>query len=357
MNAATPFPMPANEPAAIRSLLHRRQRRTVVVLAGLALVLCAAFGFALAYGDFPVSPGELLTSLLSPLTGLANKRVDFIVLNVRLPRAGAAVFAGIAFGLSGAIFQTLLRNPLASPDIIGITSGASAAAVVCIVVLSWGGLAVSLGAFAGALVTALAIYLLAWRQGVTAYRVVLVGIAMAAILSSVISYVFTRARIEVVQKAMAWLVGSLNGMTSGQLWPLVAALAVLLPATLALARPLRSLELGDDAARGLGTRVELARLGLIVVAVALSAFATAATGPVAFIAFVAGPIARRLLGPSPGVFIAAPLVGSVVMLVSDQLAQHLLPATQLPVGVVTGAFGALFLIYLLIGANRSGSGG
>lgn len=331
---------------------HARRRATVAGL--LVLALLVAFGIALNLGDYPVPLEGVMRSLLSPFTGQIDKGTDFIVLQVRLPRATLAILSGSAFALSGIIFQTLLRNPLASPDIIGIAHGASAAAVFCIIVLGWSGLLVSLGAFGGALVTAFAIYLLAWRNGVTAYRVVLVGIGMAAMLGAVISFLFTRARINEVQQAMAWLVGSLNAARPMDSLVLGASMLVLAIFLAGLSRGLDALELGDDTGRALGARIEMTRLGLIVVAVGFAAFATAAVGPVGFVAFVSGPIARTLLrGSGRGIGHAA-LVGALVMLGSDLVAQHALPGMQLPVGVVTGAFGALFLLWLLATSGRSG---
>lgn len=332
-----------------RSAAHRRK-----VALGLVVSLVLAFALALYLGDYPVPVDGVVRSLLSPLTGMTDRGVDFIVLQVRLPRAILAVLSGAAFALAGITFQTLLRNPLASPDIIGIAHGASASAVFAIIVLGWTGLAVSLGAFAGAILTALAIYLLAWRNGVTAYRVVLVGIGMAAMLAAVISYLFTRARLTEVQQAMGWLVGSLNAARPGDLFILGGAMLVLIPAMIALLRGLDAMELGDDTARSLGARVELTRLGLMLVAVGFAAFATAAVGPVGFVAFVSGPLARTLLKGAGRGFPQAALVGALVMLVSDLFAQHMLPNTQLPVGVVTGACGALFLIWLLMASGRSG---
>lgn len=346
MNAVGSFDI-----AAARQARLRHARRVTLLL---TLALAVAAAFALLLGDFPVPPEGVLRSLLSPLTGQADRGVDFIVLQVRVPRLFLALLSGAAFGVAGIIFQTLLRNPLASPDIIGIAHGASAAAVFCIIVLGWAGLPVSLGAFAGALLTAVAIYLLAWRNGVTAYRVVLIGIGVAAMLGAVISYLFTRARIFEVQQAMAWLVGSLNAAQPGDSIVLACALAILLPLLMGLVRGLDGLELGDDTARALGTRVELIRLGLMLVAVALAAFSTAAVGPVGFVAFVSGPIARRLMGGAGRGIPQAALVGALVMLVSDLVAQHALPAVQLPTGVVTGGFGAAFLLWLLVMSGRSG---
>jgi len=346
--------MTAVDTSYIAKVRHGRQSHARRVTLGLILALVLASAAALTLGDFPVPPSEIIRSLLSPLTGITNKGVDFIVLQVRLPRLCLGLLSGAAFGLCGIIFQTLLRNPLASPDIIGIAHGASAAAVFSIIILGWTGLAVSLGAFAGALLTACAIYLLAWRNGVTAYRVVLIGIGAAAMLSAVISYLFTRARLMEVQQAMAWLVGSLNAAQPSDSLVLGATFVVILPLLIGLVRGLDGLELGDDTAHALGTRVELTRLGLMLVAVALAAFATAAVGPVGFVAFVAGPIARRLMGGAGRGIPQAGLVGALVMLVSDLLAQHALPSVQLPTGVVTGGFGAAFLLWLLVVSGRSG---
>jgi iron complex transport system permease protein len=210
----------------------RRRNVTLFLLVTLLLV----FALALYLGDYPVPVDGVIRSLLSPFTGLTDRGVDFIVLQVRLPRAILAILSGSSFALAGIIFQTLLRNPLASPDIIGIAHGASASAVFCIIILGWSGTAVSFGAFGGAVITALAIYLLAWRNGVTAYRVVLIGIGMAAMLAAVISYLFTRARLTEVQQAMAWLVGSLNASRPGDSIVLGGALLVLIPAMIALLR-------------------------------------------------------------------------------------------------------------------------
>lgn len=337
----------------VRDLLSRRRN---LVLAGLVVLIVVFFSAAMLIGDYPLSPAEVLTSLLSPIAGSVDPSADFIVLGVRFPRAVAAIATGAAFGLSGAVFQTVLRNPLASPDIVGITTGASAAAVVAILLFKWTGVPVAVSACLGAVLVAAIIYGLAWRGGITPYRLVLVGIGMAAIGGALISYLFTRARVNDVQRALAWLAGSLNGATFESLVPLAAGLVVLLPTLVALSLSLRSLELGDDTAKALGTRVELSRMGLLLVAVLLAALATSTVGPISFVAFLAGPIAKRLLGPSSALLPAAAMTGALLTLGADMIAQHGLGRNQLPVGVVTGALGAVFLIYLLINVNRAGRG-
>lgn len=353
MSAAQSF-APVGAVVAVR---RRLARRYGLVVLGLTLLSLAVVSLSMSIGDYPLPLADVVRALLSPFTGNVDSANDFIVLGVRLPRVMAGLLSGAAFGLSGVIFQTILRNPLASPDIVGITTGASAAAVLAIIIFKWSGLGVSLMACGGAVFTALLIYGLAWRNGVTPYRLVLIGIGMAALAGAVVSYLFTRARIMEVQEALSWLTGSLNGSTFEGLAPLAIALLVLAPLAALLSRSLRTLQMGDDAATALGTRVEFSRLGLILVAVLLAAFATAAVGPVSFVAFIAGPIARRLLGPSGNALLPAALVGGLVTNAADFVAQHMLGRNQLPVGVVTGALGAVFLIYLLAAAHRSGRGG
>lgn len=352
---AGPDHVPADV-AADRALVRRartagRTRALVVggVLAGLCLL---AFCLALSLGDVAVPLRDVLPAAL----GAGPPDVDLVVRGLRLPRALTALLAGAAFGLSGAIFQSLAHNPLASPDVIGITAGAATAAVVVVVVLHGTGLLLSLGALAGALLTAVAVYLLAWRQGVPAYRLVLVGIGVSALLGSVTSYLLTRADVGQAQRATFWLTGSLNGRGWDHVVPLAVALAVLVPLTLLLARPLRTLQLGDDTARGLGQPVERTRALLVLAGVALAAVATAAAGPVAFVAFVAAPLARRLVR-APLTLVPAGLVGALLVLVSDVVGRRLFAPTELPVGIITGLVGAPYLIWLLARAHRIGAGG
>jgi iron complex transport system permease protein len=274
-----------------------------------------------------------------------------------LPRALTGLLVGAALGLSGAIFQSIARNPLASPDIIGVTYGASAFAVFAIVTLGLTGVAVSGFAITGAVLTAFIMYVLAWRQGVSSYRLILIGIGIGAIATSVTSYLLTKARVEIAQQALIWLTGSLNGRDWSNVRSMGLTLAVLTPLLVYLVHRLRILQLGDETAYGLGLRVETSRLGLIVVGVLLAAVAVAAAGPIGFVAFVAPPIARGLTRSPGPAMIASALLGALVVAVSDLIAQHAFGDTQLPVGVVTGVVGAPYLMFLLARTNRVGSGG
>ncbi|GAB3440183.1 FecCD family ABC transporter permease [Actinophytocola sediminis] len=339
--------------ARVASVRRRGLRRGRTVGIALAVLAAALVITALSVGTVAISPDEVLRAL----AGSGTRRAEYIVNEVRAPRALTGALAGAAFGISGAVFQGLIRNPLASPDIIGITMGASAAAVVAIVVFGATGAPVSVSAFCGALGTAVLIYLLAWRRGMNGYRLVLVGIAVAAVLSSVVSYLMTRAQVRDAQQALVWLTGSLTARTWTDVVPLAIALLVLLPTALVLASGMRPLQFGDDAATGLGVRVERHRLGLIVTAVALAAAATAAAGPVAFVAFVSAPIARALTRGNGPALLPAALVGAVVLVGSDLVAQHVLVLfgiVALPVGVVTGVLGAPYLLWLMATTNRTG---
>ncbi|QWZ07051.1 iron chelate uptake ABC transporter family permease subunit [Nocardioides panacis] len=334
-------------PAARQVVTRTRRtthRRTRLVVAGLVVLVAALFLVEVLLGTFTVT----LPDLLRIVGGADLPGATFVVLEDKLPRAVTGLLVGAAFGVSGAVFQTMLRNPLASPDVIGVTAGASAGAVLAIVVLGASGPALSAWSFGGTLVVALAIHLLARGGGA---RMVLVGIGLAAMLQSVVSYLLTRSDVRVASDAFVWLTGSLNGSTWPRVRDLVVALAVLLPLAVLLARFLDVLALGDDPAAGLGVPVARARLALLVVGVALAAVATAAAGPVAFVAFVSGPIARRLLRGRVSL-VAAGLVGAAVVLAADFVAHNLVPGATLPVGVVTGALGAPFLLALIVASNR-----
>lgn len=333
-------------------LRRRNARRSVVllVLGAVAVVLAVT---ALCVGAAGVGPFDVVRSLVGHGTTLT----DFVVLQLRLPRVAAAVVVGMCFGMSGAIFQSLLRNPLASPDILGVSASASAAGIVGIVSFGLSGPSLSTVTFAGSLVAALAIYALAWRGGVTGYRFILIGIGIQAMATSAVSYVLTRGDIKDVQQALVWLTGSLNSVTWTAVRTAVVAGGVLAAVALTQSRRLLTLSLDDDTATALGVRPERSRLALLVLAVGLAAVGVATAGPVAFVAFLAPPVARRLRGDGRPALLTSGLVGAVIVQASDLVAQHALPGTLLPAGVVTGLLGGPYLLWLLTRTNRVGRGG
>jgi iron complex transport system permease protein len=317
--------------------------RSIGVAGALVAALLALLVLSVGTGEFSIPPREVVETLL----GGGDRSTRFVIETLRLPRALTGILVGAALGASGAIFQSITRNPLGSPDVIGFVQGASAGAVLEIVVLGGGTFAIAAGAVVGGVGTAFVVYVLAYRGGVQGYRLVLIGIGIAAMLVAVTDYLLTRSTLEEAQAANVWLTGSLNGRGWEHVRPVGVTLAILLPATALLARRLRMLELGDDVARALGVSIERSRLALILVAVLLAAVATASAGPVVFVALAAPQIARRLTRASgPGVGCAA-LMGAALLLAADFASERVFGPTQLPVGVMTGVGGGLYLIWLL----------
>lgn len=332
------------------AIARPRLRRAALVTGALGAVTAALFLATLSVGSAYIPLPDVLRSL----SGVgSNSGLDFLVLDLQLPVALSAVLAGGAFGLAGAIFQRLLQNPLAAPDLIGISYGASAAAVFAILILNLTGLAISGAALIGALAGAGLIYALAWRGGISGYRLILIGIGVSQFLLGVVLYLTARAELHDAREAMHWLVGSAGRADWTEMYVLAGGLCLLVPVAWALMRSLRALELGDDAARALGARVETVRLGLIAVGVTLVALATAVAGPLSFVGLVAWPVARRLLGSGEGGVLAVSFVGAIIVLTADLISQQLLPVA-LPTGVVTGAVGAPYLLWLLATMNRGG---
>lgn len=328
---------------------RRRGRRHLLIVGLLGLLVAVAFALTLSIGQSITPPKDVLRVLLGEdVPGAA-----FTVGQLRLPRAVLAVLAGLSFGLGGVAFQIMLRNPLASPDIVGISSGASAAAVLVIIVLGIKGPAVSIFAVAAGLGVAVLVYGLSSRNGVAGTRLILVGIGVSAMLESGITYILSQAPAWSLQEAMRWLTGSVNGAQLGQALPLLLALAVFGGLLLSRSRDLEALRLGDDTAAALGVRVAATRVTIIICTVGIIASATAMTGPIAFVAFLSGPIAARIVGNSGSLLIPSALVGALLVLGGDYVGQFLLPG-RYPVGVVTGALGAPYLIFLIVRVNRTG---
>ncbi|WKK71087.1 iron chelate uptake ABC transporter family permease subunit [Rathayibacter oskolensis] len=256
-------------------------------------------------------------------------------------------------GASGAVFQSLTRNPLASPDIIGLTAGSYAGGLLAIIVLGAGAgsVPVAAGSVVGGLAAAALVYLLAYRRGVQGFRLIVIGIGVSAMLEALSTYLVLRAKLEIAMTASVWGAGSLNPVGADQLLPAAVAIGVALVGLGLLARAMRQLELGDDAARALGSGVERTRLLLVIGAVVLTAAVTAASGPIAFVALAAPQIARRLTRTAGLALAPSALVGALVLLGADTLAQHVVPGS-LPVGVVTVVVGGLYLVGLLIHEAR-----
>lgn len=322
----------------------RFERRAAVVYLVLLAVAVAAVVVGILIGDYGIS----FEQVLAALAGTAEDPLaQYFVIQVRLPRAVAALLVGAALGMSGAIFQTVSGNPLGSPDVIGFTTGAATGALLQIIVLGGDTLAIALASIAGGLVTAAVVYGLAWRSGVAGFRLVLVGIGVGAVLAAINSLLVVKAPLEAAQTASQWLAGSLNST----LWPeaqaVAVALAVLTPIAVAWVRPLGQLPLGDATATGLGVRVERSRLVLILVGVALMGVATASTGPIAFVALAAPHLVRKLTRTPGVVLFGAALMGGVLVLISDLIARRLFAPTELAVGVITGSLGGLYLVWLL----------
>ncbi|HXH80016.1 iron ABC transporter permease [Nocardioides sp.] len=329
----------ADAVAVVRAAGRAPRRRHRVVVGGLGLALLAAFGARVLLGDYTITVPDFFRIV----TGTDILGASFILMESKLPRAVLSLLAGVAFGVAGALFQTTLRNPLASPDIIGVTLGASAMAVIAIALWDWQGLPVSAVAVLGAVATALLVRLVAGTQG--GHRLILVGVAAAAAMQSVIQYVFTRVDEYDAQLVLRWLTGSVNGVDWPTIRLLATTLALLLPITWWLARSLRISELGDDAAAGLGVSGARGEL-LLLMGVVLCAVSVAAAGPIAFVSFLAGPIARALNGGRTTI-LASALTGAVIVVAADYVGDYFVPDTNLPVGVVTGAVGAPFLLWLL----------
>lgn len=333
---------------ALRADRRGRRRRTAVVNGVLVAAVLALMLVTLTMGSVRLTARQVVLSLVGAMD---NEAVNFVVQGIQWPQAKAALATGLALGVAGTLFQHLLRNPLASPDFVGVSSGASVAAVGGIVLHDARGIGIPALAAIGALVSAALMYVLAWKDGISGYRFILIGIGISTFMYGVIGYLLTRSELQEAREAMHWLTGTVGQSGSTEVDVLLAALAVLVPLSIVLRRLLRSLELGDDTSRTLGTRVEVARLVLILVGVVLTGLATAVAGPLLFVALIAGPIADRLLGPAAGGLLGAAAVGAVLVLTSDYVAVNLLPS-QLPTGVVTGAVGAPYLLWLLATTNK-----
>ncbi|WP_435861467.1 FecCD family ABC transporter permease [Streptomyces parvus] len=321
---------------------------TLVLAAAAFLVFC----LSISVGDFPIGLSRVIATIL----GRGEQVDEFVVMDLRMPRALAGLVVGIALGVSGAITQSVARNPLASPDILGITAGAGAVAVF--LVTATGGTAAAVtgsvglpaAALFGGLGTGLLVYFLAWRRGVDGFRLILIGISVTAVMQAITTWLLVSADIRDVARAQVWLVGSLDNRSWDEVGVAFWATLVLLAVVATVAFPFKPMHLGDDVAAGLGVRFGRVRAVLLLCAVLLAAVGVSAAGPVPFVALVAPQVAMRLARwPTPPL-IASGLVGGLLLIGSDLIARAALPI-GLPVGVVTAVIGGPFLVYLLVRAN------
>jgi iron complex transport system permease protein len=308
--------------------------------------------YAVTVGDYPMP----LSTVLDTLAGHGTLLTYDVVVRNRLPRALVALLVGAALGLAGMVLQRVARNPLVSPDVIGIGAGAAAGAVVMIVVVGAGATAVVAGALVGAVAAAATVYAIAARGGFGGYRLVLVGIGVTALANAGASFLLTRSDRYAAKQAATWLVGDVAGRSWPDVLTVTAGLALGAPVVLLLTRHLRLLEIGDELARALDGRIGAARAALVAAAVGLTALATAAAGPIGFVALVAPQIVRRVLGARSAGLLPASGVGALVVAAADLAARRLFSPDELPAGVLTAAVGAPVLLWLLVRANRTGVG-
>lgn len=303
---------------------------------------------ALSVGETPLSVWDVGAALF----GAGDSRTQLVVLGWRLPRVLAALLLGAALGISGAIFQSLTRNPLGSPDVIGLDAGAYTGALIVFTTLTSGAALVAVGSLAGGLAAAVMVYLLAFRRGFHGFRLIIVGIGIGSMLASLNTWIILNADLNVALLARAWGAGSLNALTWDQLTISATFLLPLIVATIFLADRMHLIELGDDTAAALGVRITPTRVVLVLVGVGLTATVTSVAGPIAFVALAAPQIARRLTRSAGVTITGSAAVGALGLVASDLAAQRLYAPSQLPVGLLTLCLGGLYLIWLLIHEAR-----
>lgn len=333
----------------VTELAARRERRIVLTTGIIYAVAVVLVVMEMCLGNTNYAP----STVLSVLMGEQVKGASYAIIEVRLPRTIAAVLCGMAFGVGGNVFQTMLRNPLASPDVIGLSSGASVVAVFCILVLGMGPGSASLGGLAGSLAAAGVIYGLSQVGGFSEGKLILVGIAMQSLFQALISAILIKGATDDVPQALRWLSGSLSGVGMGDIAPL-APIVLLLAATFILMRQLKLMELGDEFATTLGVAVGKTRAALVACAVGMVALATSVTGPIACVALLSGPIATRIVSERSAATAAAGGVGVVLVLAAD-LVGHFLLGTRFPAGVITGLLGTPYLLWLLVSLSKKGA--
>lgn len=330
--------------------------RSALVFAALSLVTFAGVVANVGHGEYPIPPLEVIRTIFGLET--SDSSYSFIVNTLRLPRALVAVLAGAALAISGAILQGIVRNPLASPEIVGINAGASLAAVTLIVALPSVSVAyLPPAAFGGALAVALLVYALAWRGQSSPIRLVLIGIAIGGagvaggtggFAGAFTTLLITSGDIQQVSQALIWLTGSVYGRGWSELWAFMPWFLIFAPLALILSRHLNALNLGDEIAQGVGARLEAMRGLLLLTSVGLAGSAVATAGTIGFVGLMAPHIARQMVGPAHGGLIpVAAMTGGAIVVLSDFVGRVVLAPTEIPCGIITAILGAPYFMYLL----------
>ncbi len=317
--------------------------RLIAVGSTLLLIVIGLGAYALSVGTLKIAVSDVIQILLGNGSGVSER----VVINIRLPRVLTGIFAGAALGASGAIFQSISRNALGSPDVIGFTTGAATGAIAQIILFDGSPSQIAIAAVVTGMLTAVVVYLLSSNRGGGGYRLVLTGIGVGAILGALNGLMLVKGNLDDAISANLWLAGSLNARSWLHVWPVLLGTVLVIPGAAVLARSLTLIEMGDDLARQLGIRVERTRLVAVFLAVLLAALATAAAGPIAFVALAAPQLHARLAGTANLAVFGAAAMGALLLILADLITQLLPLGFAVPIGRMTGIIGGLYLIWLL----------
>lgn len=345
-DAFTASHRPGHRIVRTRHIAVRLNLRVIGLAAITAVLVFLLATWAMTLGTVRIPFADVVMATI----GRREGDTDLVVQTLRLPRMLSAVLIGASLAIAGAIFQGIARNPLVSPDIIGVNAGATVCAVFWLITAQNADF-LPLAAFIGATVTAFLIYAFSWKDGIVPNRLILVGIGIGAMVSAAATFLIVRFPEQMVRPAVVWTMGSIYGSKWSDVVTVGVVLAIGAPIAVILMMPLRALQLGDVLTRSVGIPLERTRLGLIMVGCALAAVSVSFAGPIGFIALMVPHMARMIAGPPSGsVIVFTGFLGALVLLASDVVAQHALPVT-LPVGVVTAAVGAPYFFFLLYRAN------
>ncbi len=358
---------------------HTRISTTQVWVYAIALcVLLTILLWSLSAGSYTLSPAQVISILLQPQGGY-NGGYDggydqLVIWDIRLPRIIVGTIAGALLGISGAIFQSIIRNPLASPDVIGFNAGIALGAVVALVIFGATGYGVIFGAISGGIITAILVMGLAWKTspvtnhipksvyrrtlfirlwktanayGFIPYRIVLIGIGCAFTITAITNFILTTTDIYRASDAMIWLIGSVGGKTWQSVEIAISGFIILLPWALYLQNSMCNLEMGNDTAISLGVHINRTRISALTLGILLSAVAISVVGPIGFVAFVSGPIARRISATAGITIGLSAIVGAIILTFADLMGRIAIPDLTLSAGIYTAIIGGPYLLWLL----------